>query len=156
MTQHNTLNVKLSNSHFNKSKSAIKNGTEVTLNLSPNIIGDSNDKNNFRHKFLLTNTQVSKLFRAFANNFSANTKLWKTQLHKIKQSGGLLGRPLGSLLKAGLPLVGNILISNKGKEDMKKVTSLEDSGLLIKCASETIKNEAKEQKEDFSECYLEL
>ena len=52
--------------------------------------------------------------------------------------------------------MGNILISNKGKEDMKKVTSLEDSGLLIKCASETIKNEAKEQKEDFSECYLEL
>ena len=156
MTQHNTLNVKLSNSHFNKSKSAIKNGTEVTLNLSPNIIGDSNDKNNFRYKFLLTNTQVSKLCRAFANNFSANTKLSKTQLHKIKQSGGLLARPLGPLLKAGLPLVGNILISNKGKEDMKKVTSLEDSSLLIKCASETIKNEAKEQKEDFSECYLEL
>ena len=52
--------------------------------------------------------------------------------------------------------MGNILISNKGKEDMKKVTSFEDSGLLIKCASETIKNEAKEQKEDFSECYLEL
>ena len=104
----------------------------------------------------MTNTQVSKLCRAFANNFSGNTKLSKTQLHKIKQSGGLLGRPLGPLLKAGLPLVGNILISNKGKEDMKKVTSLEDSSLLIKCASETIKNEAKEQKEDFSECYLEL
>ena len=104
----------------------------------------------------MTKTQVSKLCRAFANNFSANTKLSKTQLHKIKQSGGPLGRPLGPLLKAGLPLVGNILISNKGKEDMKKVTSLEDSSLLIKCASETIKNEAKEQKEDFSECYLEL
>ena len=39
-------------------KSAIKNGTEVTLNLSSNIIGNSNDENNFPHKLLLTNTQV--------------------------------------------------------------------------------------------------
>ena len=46
-------------------KSAIKNGTEVTLNLSSNIVGDSNDENNFPHKLLLTNTQVSKLCKAF-------------------------------------------------------------------------------------------
>ena len=39
MTQYNTLNVKLSNSQLNKSKSAIKNGTEATLNLSSNLIG---------------------------------------------------------------------------------------------------------------------
>ena len=39
-------------------KSAIKNGTEVTLNLSSNIIGNSNDEYNFPHKLLLTNTQV--------------------------------------------------------------------------------------------------
>ena len=31
MTQHNTLNVKLSNSQLNKLKSGIKNGTEVTF-----------------------------------------------------------------------------------------------------------------------------
>ena len=39
MTQYNTLNVKLSSSQLNKLKSAIKNGTEVTLNLSSNIVG---------------------------------------------------------------------------------------------------------------------
>ena len=33
MTQYSTLNVKLSNSQLNKLKSAMKNGTEVTLNL---------------------------------------------------------------------------------------------------------------------------
>ena len=33
MTQYNTLNVKLSNSQLNKLKFAIKNGTEVILNL---------------------------------------------------------------------------------------------------------------------------
>ena len=99
----------MSNSQLNKLKSIIKSGTQVTLNLSSNIAGDSNDKNNFPHKLLSTNTQASKLRKAFANNFSANTKLSKTQLHKVVQSGGFLGRPLGPLLKIGLLLIGNIL-----------------------------------------------
>ena len=58
---------------------------------------------------LLTNTQVPRLSKAFANNFSANIKLSKTHLHKIGQSGGFLGRRLGPLLKTGLPLMKNIL-----------------------------------------------
>ena len=109
MTQYNTLNVKLSNSQLNKLKSAIKNETKVTLNLSSNIIGGSNDENNFPHKSLLTNTQVSKLLKAFANNSSANIKLSKSQLHKIGQSTGFPGRLLGPLLKAGLASMGNVL-----------------------------------------------
>ena len=43
MSQHSTLNVKLSNSKLTKLKSGIKNGTEVTLKLSSNLAGDSND-----------------------------------------------------------------------------------------------------------------
>ena len=58
---------------------------------------------------LLTNTQVSKLHKAFANNSSANTKLSKTQLHKIVRSGGFLGRLLGPLLKTGLLIMKNVL-----------------------------------------------
>ena len=69
-------------------KSAIKNITEITLNLSSNIAGDSNDERNFPHKLLLANTQVSKLCKSFANNSSANIKLSKTQLQKIVQLGG--------------------------------------------------------------------
>ena len=56
MTQYNTLNVKLSNSQFNKLKSGINNVTEVTLKILSNIVGDSIDENNFPHKLLLTNT----------------------------------------------------------------------------------------------------
>ena len=56
MTQYNTLNVKLSNSQLNKLKSGIKNGTEVTLKLSSNAVGDTNDENDFPCKLLLTNT----------------------------------------------------------------------------------------------------
>ena len=62
------------NSEINKLKSGIKNRTEVTLKISSNIAGDSNDENHLPHELLLTNTQVSKLHKAFANNSSANIK----------------------------------------------------------------------------------
>ena len=90
VTQYNTLNVKLSNSQLNKLKWRIKNSTEVTLELSSNAVDDSNDNTNFSHQLLLTNTQVSRLRKAYVNNSSVNIKLPKTQLHKIGQSGGFL------------------------------------------------------------------
>ena len=43
-----------------------------------NLTGSSNDETNFSHKFLLTNTQVSKIPKAFANGSSANIKFSKT------------------------------------------------------------------------------
>ena len=58
-------------------KSAIKNGTRVTLNLSSSIFRDSNDESNFLHELLLTNTQVLKLCKAFTNNSSANINYQK-------------------------------------------------------------------------------
>ena len=67
MTQYKTLNVKLS--QLNKLKSRKKNNTDVTLKISSNAVGDSNDENNFGYKLLLTNTQVSKLCKAFANGY---------------------------------------------------------------------------------------
>ena len=68
MTQNNTLNVKLSNYQLNKWKSEIKNGTEVTLNLLWNMIDNSTAETNFLHNLLLTNTQVLRLCKGFANN----------------------------------------------------------------------------------------
>ena len=107
MTQYNSLNVKLSNSQLNKLKSAIKNETEVVLRLSSNMIDDN--ETNFPHKLLLTNRQVANLRKAFANYLSTDIKLSKTQLSKIIQSGGSLGRILGLLLKTGLPLIKNVI-----------------------------------------------
>ena len=116
----------------------------------------------------------------------------KTQLHKTEQSGGFLGRLLGSLLKNNIPLIGNLLkplaksvlitlgltaaasatdtaihkkmfgsgnttfiISNEEMNGIiKKVKSLEEPSLLTKGVSETIKNEAKEQKGVFFEMLL--
>ena len=188
MTHYNSLNVKLSNLKLNKLKSAIKNESEVVLRLSSNMVGDY--QTNFPHKLLLTNRQVANLCKAFANHLSTDIKLSKTQLSKMIQSGGFLGRLLGPLLKTGLPLIKNVIkplaksvliplgltaaastadagihkkilgsghnntitliISNDEIEDIIKIVkSLEDSGLLLKGVSETIRNEAKEQKGRF-------
>ena len=188
MTQYNSLNVKLSNSQLNKLKSAIKNKTDVILRLSSNMIGNSDDETNFPDKLLLTNRQVANLRRAFAKHTSTSINLSKTQLSKMIQSGGFLGRVLGPLLKTGLPLMKSVIkplaksvlvplgltagasaadagihkkilgsghnttliISKDEMEDtLKIVKSLEDSGILLNGVSETIKNEAKEQKGGF-------
>ena len=74
----------MSNSQLDKLNSEIKNGTEVTLNLSSKITGNSNDETSFPHKLVLTNTEVLRFRKAFANNSSANIKLSKTQLYKIE------------------------------------------------------------------------
>ena len=107
MIQYNSLNVKLSNSQLNKFKSAIKNENEVVLRLSSDMIGDN--ETNFPHKLLLTNRQVSNLTKAFTNYLSVDIKLSKTQLSKMIQSGGFLGRLLGPLLKTRLLLIKNVI-----------------------------------------------
>ena len=189
MTQYNSLNVKLSNSQLSKLKSSIKNEPDIVLRLSSNTVGNSGDNTNFPHELLLTNRQVANIRKAFAKNTSTDIKLSKTQLSKMIQSGGFLGRLLGPLLKTGLtlmksvikPLAKNILIplgltaaasaadagihkkilgsghnntaiiiSNDEMYDILKIVkSLEDSEVLLKRVSETIQNEAKEQRGGF-------
>ena len=109
MNQYNNLNVKPSNSQLNKLKSSIKNKTDVILRLSSNMIANSDDETNFPHKLLLTNRQVANLRKDFANYLSTDINLSKTQLSKMIQLGGLLGRLLGTLLKTGLPLMKSLI-----------------------------------------------
>ena len=109
MSNYNSLNVKLSTSQLNKLKSAIKNKTDVVLRLSSNMIGNSDDNANFPHELLLTNRQVANLRKAFAKNKSTDIMLSKTQLSKMIQSGGFLGRLLGLLLRTGLPLMKSVI-----------------------------------------------
>ena len=61
------------------------------------MLGDN--ESNFPHKLLLTNRQVANLRKAFANYLSAYIKLSKTQLSKMIQSQGFLGRLLVPILK---------------------------------------------------------
>ena len=156
------------------------------------MIGNSDDETNFSYKLLLTNRQVANLCKAFTNHTSTDIKSSKTQLSKMIQLGGFLGRLLGPLLKTGLPLMKiviqrlaksvliplgltaaasaiyagihktilgsghntTLIISNDEMEKILRIVkSLEDSRLLLKGVSETIKDEAKEKEEDFLVCY---
>ena len=131
---------------------------------------------------LLTTRQTTKLRNAIENNMSTDIKLCEAQISKIIQSGGLLGKILGPLLKTGLPLLKSaikplgllgltaassaidasvqkkiygsgkttLIISNEEMNDiMKIVQALEDSNILLKGVTKTIKNETKEQKGGF-------
>ena len=69
----------------------------------------SDDETNFSHKSLLTIRQVANLRKAFADKSLTDIKLSKTQISKMIQSGGFLGRLLGPLLKTGLPLMKNVI-----------------------------------------------
>ena len=67
----------------------------------------SDNEINFPHKLSLTNRQVASLRKTLANKSSTDIKLLKTQLSKMIQSGGFLGRLLGSFLDPGLSLIKN-------------------------------------------------
>ena len=77
MTKYNALILKLSNSQLIELKPGMKNGNEVTWNLSSNLRATSNNETNFSHKLLLTDAQVSEICKAFANGSSANIKFFK-------------------------------------------------------------------------------
>ena len=67
----------------------------------------------FHHELLLTNRQVANIRKAFPNHSSTDIKLSKTQLSKMIQSGGFLGKLLaklaGPLMKVAMPLAKNVL-----------------------------------------------
>ena len=58
---------------------------------------------------MLINRQVTTIRKAFANQTSTSIKLSKTQLSKMIQLVGFLGKLLGPLLKTGLPLVKSVI-----------------------------------------------
>ena len=64
-----------------------------------------NNKSKFPHELLLSDRQVANLHKSFSNHLLADIKLETTQLSKMIQSGGFLGRLLGPLLKTGLSLI---------------------------------------------------
>ena len=105
MVEYNTVNAKLSNSQLNKLKSAVKNKQGTTLRISAKMF----NSNNLPHELLLITRQTTKLRNAIVNIMSTDIKLSKTQISKIIQSGGFLGKLLGPLLKTRLPLLKSVI-----------------------------------------------
>ena len=83
MVEYNTVNVKLSNSHLNKLKSAAKNRQGTTLRINAKMFSG----NNLSHELLLTIRQTTKLRNAIENNVLTDINLSKAQISKTIQSG---------------------------------------------------------------------
>ena len=96
-----TVNAKLSNSKLNKLKGALKNKQRTTLRMNARMFSG----NNLPHELFLTQRQITKLRNNIKNNLQTDIKLSKAEISKIIQSGGLLGKLLGPLLKTGFAII---------------------------------------------------
>ena len=131
MFQYATLNVKLFNLKFSKLKSGIIKGTWVTLNFSSNTIDKSNGEANFMHKLLLTNTQVWRILKGFANVSSTSIKFSRTQLSKMIYFRGFLGfmdKMFGPEMSIALEVWGSV---GSVKKDQSIANSLLDAGYSL-------------------------
>ena len=148
MTEYHSVNAKLWYSQQNKLKCATKIATAVTLRLSSDM--KDIDKISFPHNLLPTDKQVESLHKTFANSSSKDTKLWKTWISKIIQSGGFSGRLLGSLMKVDLKLLKNVLRS------LLRSVLIPDA-VLMNRVTQTIENETKIKEADsLGCCYVHL
>ena len=109
MVKYSKVDCKLTNVQLNKLKNAVKSNEEATLRLG---IRNFN-KNERPHELLFTTRQNTKLRNALNNNSATDIKLSKTQIKKMIQSGGFLGKLLsklaGPLMRVALPLAKNVL-----------------------------------------------
>ena len=127
MVEYSKVDCKLTNVQLNKLKTAVKSNEGATLRLG---IRNFN-KDETPHELLLTTRQNTKLRNALNNNSATDKKLSKTQ-KKIHVSGVKL------------------IIEQEDMNDvMKIIKALENSGILLKGVSKTIKNETKEQRGGF-------
>ena len=143
MTQYNSLNAKLSNSQLNKLTPAIKSKIEVVSRLSSNMVGD--DKTNFPHKLPLMKNVIKPLAKSvlIPLGLTAAASAADAGIHK---------KIFGSEHNNTTTL---IISNDKMKDIIRIVKSLDDSGLWLQGVSETIQNEAKEQKRWFLSMLLD-
>ena len=179
MVEYSKVNVKLSNSQLNKLKTAAKNQTGVALRMNIKMFNGNNlphklllttrQKVKLRNVFENNRSSDIKLSKAQISQIIQSGGFL----------GSLLTKIAGPLMKVAVPLAKNVLapwritavasaidagiqkkihgsvpttliISNGEINDkMKIVQALEDSNILLKRVTKTIKNEIKEQKRGF-------
>ena len=106
MVEYSKINCKFTNVQLNKLKKAVKSNEGATLRL-----GIKNfNKDELPHELLLTTRKNTKLRNAVK---ATDIKLSKSQIKKLTQSGGFLGKLLsklaGPLMKVAMPLAKNVL-----------------------------------------------
>ena len=179
MVEYNKVNVKLSDTQLKKLKNAVRNKIGTTLRISLKIFNGNNSphelllttrqKTKVRNAFNNNMSTDLKLSKAHISKIIQSGEF----------SGSLLSKLAGPLMKVAVPLAKNalsplgiaaaalaidagiqkkihssgnptLIISNEEMNDiMKIVQALEDSNILLKGVTKTIKNETKEQKGGF-------
>ena len=172
MVVYNTVNVKLSNLKLNKLKSAVKNKQGTTLRMNARMFNGNNlphklllitrqttklrnaIENNLQIDIKLSKAQISKIIQYGGFLGKILGPLLKTRLPLLKsviKPLGLLGlTAASSAIDPGVQkkIYGSgtttLVISSEEMNDiMKIVQALEDSNILLKGVTKTIKNETK-------------
>ena len=178
MVEYSKVDCKLTNVQLNKLKKAVKSNEGVTLRLS-NRNFDKDETSHELLLTARQNTKLrNALNNNSATDIKLSKAQIKKLIQSGGSLGKLLSKLAGPLIKVAMPLAKNVLaplglttvmsaidgsiqkkIHGSGvkliieqedmKDIMKIVKALENSGILLKGVSKTIKNETKEQRGGF-------
>ena len=179
MVEYSKVNVKLSDTQLKKLKTAVKDKTGTTLRMSLKMFNGNDlphelllttrQKTKLRNAFnnnmstdlKLSKAQISKIIQSGGFLGSLLSKLTEILMKVAVLLVKNILAPLGitaaaSAIDAGIQKkihgsgTTTLIISNEEMNDiMKIVQALEDSNILLKGVTKTIKNETKEQKGGF-------
>ena len=179
MVEYSQLNVKLSDTQLKKLKPALKNKTGTTLRMSLKMLDANDlphelllttrqkaklrnaFDNNMSTDLKLSRAQISKILKSGGFLGSLLSKLAGPLMKVAIPLRKSVLAPLGitaavSAIDAGIQKkihgfgTTTLIISNEEMNDiMKIVQALEDSNILLKGVTKTIKNETQEQKGGF-------
>ena len=174
MVEYSKVNVKLSDTQLKKLKTAVKNKTGTTLRINLKMFNGNDLPHELllttRQKTKLRNAFNNNMSTDLKRSKAQISKI----IQYGGFLGSLLSKLVGSLMKVAIPLAKNLLvplgitaaasaidavdqqkihgsgtttliISNEEVNDIRKIIqALEDSNILLKGVTKTIKNETKE------------
>ena len=179
MVEYSKVNIKLTDTQLKKLKTAVKNKTGTILRMSFKMFDENDlphelllttrqktklrngFNNNMSTDLNLSKAQISKIIQSggFLGSLLSKSagSLMKVAITLAKNVLAALGiTAAASALHAGIQKkihgfgTTTLIISNEEMNDiMKIVQALEDSNILLKGVTKTIKNETKEQKGGF-------
>ena len=170
MVEYSKVNGKLSDIQLRKLKTAVKDKKGTTLRISLNMFNG----NDLPHELLLTTRLRNAFNNNILTDLKLSKAKISKIIQSREFLGSLLSKLVGSLMKVAIPLAKNLLvplgitaaasaidavdqqkihgsgtttliISNEEVNDIRKIIqALEDSNILLKGVTKTIKNETKE------------
>ena len=185
MVEYSKVNVKLSDTQLKKLKDAVKNNTVTTLRISLKMRNENNLPHELLLTTRQKTKLRSALNNNMSTNLKLSKSQIIKIIQSGGFLGSLLSKLAGPLMKVAVPLAKNILASlgitaaaaaivaaiqkkihgsgattliirNEEMNDiMKIVQALEDSNILLKGVTKSIKKETKEQKGGFLSMLLD-